>query len=356
MPSETQTPQQAVVEARLLLTAREAEFGDLHPRTLDAAEQVALALVADGRGDEGVGLMRALAQRATDRLGGEKETTGIARSKLATVLGRARAPESEQLSALTEAIQAFSASVGPEHPSTTAAFARLAIVALDAQAIEVAVTAGMQALGGLQTRGEEGTPAAGGVYATLAMASAARRSPAAPGAAEKAYQLTRTSDADSPDRKRAQVAFRTLGSPRRHPITDELSVVAFGTPTALVIELDHIAPDGAIDQHNHGLRSEAARAFRGAIATAPFSWQASAGGFEAGSRTGGGAVLRFMPTGELENEGETVEVLLDATELDSLRHALADALSGTTTAAEAGRNEPCPCGSGRKYKRCCGRD
>jgi uncharacterized protein YecA (UPF0149 family) len=25
------------------------------------------------------------------------------------------------------------------------------------------------------------------------------------------------------------------------------------------------------------------------------------------------------------------------------------------TAAAVGRNDPCPCGSGQKYKRCCGR-
>lgn len=27
----------------------------------------------------------------------------------------------------------------------------------------------------------------------------------------------------------------------------------------------------------------------------------------------------------------------------------------TTTKIEVGRNEPCPCGSGKKYKRCCGK-
>lgn len=27
-----------------------------------------------------------------------------------------------------------------------------------------------------------------------------------------------------------------------------------------------------------------------------------------------------------------------------------------TTSRVAGRNDPCPCGSGRKYKKCCGKD
>ncbi|MDX1503354.1 MAG: SEC-C metal-binding domain-containing protein [Thermoanaerobaculia bacterium] len=26
----------------------------------------------------------------------------------------------------------------------------------------------------------------------------------------------------------------------------------------------------------------------------------------------------------------------------------------TRSAAKVGRNEPCPCGSGKKYKKCCG--
>jgi uncharacterized protein len=28
--------------------------------------------------------------------------------------------------------------------------------------------------------------------------------------------------------------------------------------------------------------------------------------------------------------------------------------SGPARAAKIGRNDPCPCGSGRKYKKCCG--
>ncbi|WP_304055492.1 SEC-C metal-binding domain-containing protein [Nitrosomonas communis] len=28
--------------------------------------------------------------------------------------------------------------------------------------------------------------------------------------------------------------------------------------------------------------------------------------------------------------------------------------SSLTTPAKVGRNDPCPCGSGKKYKKCCG--
>lgn len=144
-------------------------------------------------------------------------------------------------------------------------------------------------------------------------AAAARHSPAAPGAAERAYRYTREAGGDDADRRRALAARRSLGRPRRRPITGELSLVVFGAPPAIVVELDHVAPDGAPDQHNHALEPDGARALRERIAAPPFAWRASAGGCEIVSRTGDGAA-----------------------------------------AAEPGRNEPCPCGSGRKYKRCCG--
>ena len=38
-----------------------------------------------------------------------------------------------------------------------------------------------------------------------------------------------------------------------------------------------------------------------------------------------------------------------------MRHLRArDAKRADVRARNAGRNEPCPCGSGRKFKRCCG--
>jgi uncharacterized protein YecA (UPF0149 family) len=36
----------------------------------------------------------------------------------------------------------------------------------------------------------------------------------------------------------------------------------------------------------------------------------------------------------------------------SLRPAAAPAIAATR--AKVGRNDPCPCGSGKKYKKCCG--
>ena len=319
---------------------------ELRPEAIEAADRRALELLAEGEAAEAVASLRAIVHRAVTKHGEESELTGMAQSRLADMLRRTGAPEAEQLAALTDAIRAFSASVGPTDPQTTSAFGRLAHVALAAQAIEIAVTAGMQAIAGLQSRGEGETPTAGGIYAALAMAAAARHSPAAPGAAERAYRYTQDAGGDDADRRRALAAWRSLGQPRRLPITGELSLVAFGAPPAVVIELDHVAADGALDQHNHGFKADGARALRERIATPPFAWRASAGGFEIVSRTGEGAAVRF---------DKDVEVRLDADELNALRTALAEALSGTGGAAAApGRNEPCPCGSGRKYKRCCG--
>jgi hypothetical protein len=351
-PAELETVARAVAGARLLLDERERELGDLHDDTVTAVAELARAQARAGRAGEGVELLRERTARASRRLGDESAVTGRLRIALADLLRRAGAPESEQLACLTEAITALSASVGPTDPETTAAFAQLAIVALEAQAVEVAVTAGMQALGGLQARGEGETPAAGGVYATLAMAAAARRSPAAMGAAERAHRLTATVDAADADRRRALAAWRGLGTPHRHEVTAELSIVAFGAPPSLVVELANVAADGAVDQHTHGLRPEAARAFRAAIATAPFRWRASAGGFEVVSRSGGAAVLRFEATSDDARESE---VALDAAGLQRLREAVRNALAGGGAAPEPARNDPCPCGSGAKYKRCCGR-
>ncbi len=338
------------MSAPLETTERDNE--ELDPAAIDAAGERALALLADGERDDGIALVRALSERAVAELGDESEVTGLALAKLAEVQRQAGAPEAEQLSALTDAIKAFSASVGPQHAHTTHAFAQLAHVALNAQAVEVAVTAGMQALGGLQTRGDGDSVEAGEIYATLAMAAAARQSPAALGAAERAHTLTAGLPAGDPRRKRARTAWSALGSPRRLPVTGELAIIAFGAPPSLVVEFAHVADDGASDQHNHGMRADAARAFRAAIATAPFAWRASAGGFEVASRAGGGAVLRFLASTE---EREDVELALDAAGLDALRGAITEALSGVVAPDEPGRNDPCPCDSGSKYKKCCGR-
>ena len=40
----------------------------------------------------------------------------------------------------------------------------------------------------------------------------------------------------------------------------------------------------------------------------------------------------------------------------SLRPGLSEAIAATSTASDVGRNSPCPCGSGRKFKVCCRRD
>ena len=351
MTTELDSDTQAVANARLLHTERVDELGDLHDDSVAAARDLALALVRAERAEEAVRLIRELTARATKRLGEESAVTGRLRIILADVLRRSGAPESEQLSCLTEAITALSAALGPSDAETTAAFGQLSIVALEAEAVEVAVTAGMQALGGLQTRGEGETPAAGNVYATLAMAAAARRSPAALGAAERAYALTSTPEASDVERGRALAVWRGLGMPRRFPVTDALSVIAFGSPPSLVVELEEAAEDGAVDQHSHGLLADASRALRAELASAPFAWRASSGGFEVVSRTGGAAV-RFTATSE---DSSNAEVLLDAAGLDRLRDAVREGMAGSGIAREPARNEPCPCGSGLKYKRCHGR-
>lgn len=53
----------------------------------------------------------------------------------------------------------------------------------------------------------------------------------------------------------------------------------------------------------------------------------------------------------------TADRYLRRAELPSpLRPGLSDAMATTATASDVGRNSPCPCGSGRKFKFCCRRD
>ena len=208
-----------------------------------------------------VALLRGIVHRAVTKHGDESELTGMAQSRLADMLRRTGAPEAEQLGALTDAIKAFSASVGPTDPQTTSAFGRLAHVALAAQAVEIAVTAGhagdRRAAGARRGRdadrrrhlrrardGRRRAPLARGAGRRRARATASRRTPAA---------TTPTGAARSPPGARS-------ASRAGSPITEELSLVAFGTPPALVVELDHVAPDGALDQHNHGFALRRARA------------------------------------------------------------------------------------------------
>ena len=39
-----------------------------------------------------------------------------------------------------------------------------------------------------------------------------------------------------------------------------------------------------------------------------------------------------------------------------LRRAVAERQTARAMSTKVGRNEPCPCGSGKKYKHCCGKD
>ena len=55
---------------------------------------------------------------------------------------------------------------------------------------------------------------------------------------------------------------------------------------------------------------------------------------------------------------EDVDEIRDQAEEDYVLSRGGEEIQGDTTvrrdAAKVGRNDPCPCGSGKKYKRCCG--
>lgn len=60
------------------------------------------------------------------------------------------------------------------------------------------------------------------------------------------------------------------------------------------------------------------------------------------------ALSRDILTMDLPNEDLRISMFKELVELDK-----ANARTGKT--AKTGRNDPCPCGSGKKYKKCCGR-
>jgi hypothetical protein len=63
----------------------------------------------------------------------------------------------------------------------------------------------------------------------------------------------------------------------------------------------------------------------------------------------------------LESQGRLADGRVLGAYVRALKEAFADAASGkakpiTRPGSRIGRNDPCPCGSGKKYKKCCGRD
>ena len=87
--------------------------------------------------------------------------------------------------------------------------------------------------------------------------------------------------------------------------------------------------------------ASAEHAFRDAITVARSQGDAS-GIADASERLG--RLLQHQPGREQEATAAHGE----------MERASRAAFAGARVAVKIGRNDPCPCGSGRKYKRCCG--
>lgn len=106
--------------------------------------------------------------------------------------------------------------------------------------------------------------------------------------------------------------------------------------------------------------------FAEAIGLRPDAWQALADNPERSAPWSRLATLIEVAQGESDLDSVAVNALHDGavsdlTDAVQRLYAAADGVaSGTAIAAVAtpttkvGRNDPCPCGSGRKHKRCCG--
>ena len=73
-------------------------------------------------------------------------------------------------------------------------------------------------------------------------------------------------------------------------------------------------------------------------------------------------IRKSLQTGEMDIEDfrkqiRTMELSSEAMRFDLLRQLvdIKPAVTQPEKQKKVGRNDPCPCGSGKKYKRCCGK-
>ncbi|TCP66614.1 UPF0149 family protein [Sphingomonas sp. PP-CE-1G-424] len=106
--------------------------------------------------------------------------------------------------------------------------------------------------------------------------------------------------------------------------------------------------------------------FAEAIALRPNAWEAMAGDPESAAPWSQLTTLIAVAREESELDSVEINALQDGaasalTDAVQLLYVVRTRLAGTTsldalatTASKVGRNDPCPCGSGKKHKRCCG--
>ncbi len=106
--------------------------------------------------------------------------------------------------------------------------------------------------------------------------------------------------------------------------------------------------------------------FAEAIALRPNAWEAMAGDAESAAPWSQLATLIAVARDESDLDSVEINALQDGaasalTDAVQLLYVVRTRLAGTTplnalatTASKVGRNDPCPCGSGKKHKRCCG--
>ena len=73
-------------------------------------------------------------------------------------------------------------------------------------------------------------------------------------------------------------------------------------------------------------------------------------------------IRKSLQTGEMDIEDFRKQILTMELPSEAMRFDLLKQLSDIKPSApqpekqkKVGRNDPCPCGSGKKYKRCCGK-
>lgn len=147
----------------------------------------------------------------------------------------------------------------------------------------------------------------------------------------------------------------------------ETVVRAFLESRFSIFEIAEIVPDLGLELHDR-VRDERVHVVSPLLSTAP---EVKVGGFMVarvveldGLTVPASTCFRMEPeaaNGLLEAVHETARALgdtdfkgLNASILRAIMHAKYGAPQVPVRSTKVGRNDPCPCGSGKKYKKCCG--
>ena len=156
-------------------------------------------------------------------------------------------------------------------------------------------------------------------------------------------------------RSPVEAVWEHAGRPRRVRISDEIMVIVCPRIGALLLATDPVhsdTPGLELDIYGSLMRKSTSRQFLRALVDLPAEWKSDS--VQLGVRPAGddgGAEITFPAT---QRGAKDFTSYVSAAEVEQILAFADQAGIRPGLTEEVGRNEACPCGSGRKYKRCCG--